>query len=169
MNRQSVEHESRPGQVKAPEPVTMLAGLPVKAEPADEQPARHEPNREIDSGADQKERLVQVALLLAKLFARLQQFRVHPGIDVGQSDGDRQESNGQERQRADAAFQHGAKQETPGAAGQRVDHQQYEASEPQAQIELVSCQVGSKELLRIEPTADGAEGEDPGADQQRQP
>ena len=83
---------------------------------------------------------------------------VGPGIELVQSEEQRDEEQGQQREDAGGGLQQPADDESPDAAGEVLEHEDGQAAQGDPQPQQVSGEVGAEELRRIDEGADGAGG-----------
>src|SRR5262249_24636796 len=93
-------------------------------------------------------------------------FRACPFVELAQTEGERHEGDGQERQRVDARLDDAPDDEPPGTPGQIMDLHDRQAAERYAEPEEVGDEIGAEERRRAEDGPDGAGAEGDDADEE---
>jgi hypothetical protein len=122
--------------------------------PAIEQIGDGIPPSEVDGGAREEERRVQIGVFAGKDRIRRDDLLVCPLVKVTHAEHNRQEQHRQDRQHARRCADRPPNHDAPGSARELMDHCQRERSQRQAEHEDVGHQVRLEELRRVHRVAD---------------
>ena len=146
----------------------LLIGRPVLFErPGVEEVRQRVPDEEVDRGAGEEERRVEIQVLVLQHFVVRDEIGVRPDVEMAHAERDRQEQDGHHRQRARRRADGPADHDAPGAARELVHHAERQAAERHAQAQHVRHQVRLHELPHVDERADERHGRAHGAGEEQ--